>query len=615
MNLIFSKNISKILFYLFLLIFSFSFSQNKISENINLSIAEFKDLSGSKSLEQILDGNFIKTTKNTINFNLISSNLWVKITVQKKETTAQNEWKLILKGPLTDSIIFYNYQNKQWNSKVYGFKVPKNKASEQFVNTVIPISLKDTLEHTYYLKIKSRIATDIPVELKSEKTFYSENNIDLLSMGILYGILLTFIVYNFLLYFILKNLSYLYFSLSTFATLLVQGFLNGHAPFYLFPNNPNISFYLFFISIYLGVFFVTLFSISILGLTKESGKWNYYLLKYISYFSLILIPTIFIFDFYVFSVIIIILVSIYTIALFSTGIIYWFKGNKIAKIFTIAWVIYLLGIFSNFLRSLDLIPINWFTIKITFLSYLGEIILFSIALGYHYKMTKQEKKILQKEYTKKLNIEVEQKTMELSTALKHKNELLAEIHHRVKNNLQIIYSLFNLQERRIKNPESKDILESGKNKVKSMSLVHEHLYKNDSFKDINIKNYLTDLVSYLNNLYKKEVLIDTKITPLNVPNDQAVTIGLIATEVLSNSFKYAFTNKVLDPKITISFYSKNNYYCLEITDNGIGFDSTTQQKNSLGIQLIKGMTQQLNGEITLNSTKGTSYKFVLPFIK
>jgi len=317
----------------------------------------------------------------------------------------------------------------------------------------------------------------------------------------------------------------------------------------------------------------------------------------------------------VFSVIVIILVSVYTITLFSTGIIYWFKGNKIAKIFTIAWVIYLLGIFSNFLRSLDLIPINWFTVKITFLSYLGEIILFSIALGYHYKITKQEKKILQKEYTKKLNIEVEQKTMELSTALKHKNELLAEIHHRVKNNLQIIYSLFNLQERRIKNPESKNILESGKNKVKSMSLVHEHLYKNDSFNDINIKNYLTDLISYLNNLYKKEVLIDTKINPLNVPNDQAVTIGLIATEVISNSFKYAFTKKITNPKITISFYSKNNYYYLEITDNGIGFDSSKQSKKSLGIQLIKGMTQQLNGQIALNSTEGTSYKFALPFIK
>ncbi|WP_456422448.1 7TM diverse intracellular signaling domain-containing protein [Lutibacter sp.] len=615
MNLIYSKNTSNFLFYLFLFILSFSYSQNKIAKNINLSIAEFKDLSGSKSLEEILDVNFIETTKNTINFNLISSNLWVKITVQKEEIIAQNEWKLILKGPLTDSIIFNSYQNKQWHSKIYGFKIPKNIASEQFVNTVIPISLKDTLKHTYYLKIKSRIATDIPVELKSEKTFYSENNIDLLSMGILYGVLLTFILYNFFLYFILKNLSYLYFSLSTFATLLVQGFLNGHASFYLFPNNPDMSFYLFFISIYLGVFFITLFSISILELNKKDSYWNYYLLKYISYFSLILIPTIFIFNFYVFSVIVIILVSIYTIALFSTGIIYWIKGNKVAKIFTIAWIVYLLGIFSNFLRSLDLIPINWFTVKITFLSYLGEIILFSIALGYHYKMTKQEKKILQKEYTKKLNIEVKQKTIELSTALKHKNELLAEIHHRVKNNLQIIYSLFNLQERRIKNPESKDILESGKNKVKSMSLVHEHLYKNDSFKDINIKNYLTDLINYLNNLYKKEVSIDTKINPLNVPNDQAVTIGLITTEVISNSFKYAFTKEISNPKITIAFYSKNNYYYLKITDNGIGFDSSKQSKKSLGIQLIKGMTQQLNGEITLNSTKGTSYKFVLPFMK
>ncbi|AMC11823.1 hypothetical protein Lupro_11350 [Lutibacter profundi] len=615
MNLFFFKNTSKFLFYLSVLIFYSSYSQNKIADNVNLSIAEFKDLSGSKSLEQILDVNFIKTTKNTINFNLISSTLWVKITVQKKEATTQNKWKLILKGPLTDSIIFNSYQNKQWYSKIYGFKIPKNKASEQFVNIVIPISLKDTLKHTYYLKIQSRIATDIPVELKPERNFYSENNIDLLSMGILYGVLLTFILYNFFLYFILKNLSYLYFSLSTFATLLVQGFLNGHASFYLFPNNPDMSFYLFFISIYLGVFFITLFSISILGLNKKDSRWNYYLLKYISYFSLILIPTIFIFNFYVFSVIVIILVSIYTIALFSTGIIYWFKGNKVAIIFTIAWIVYLLGIFSNFLRSLDLIPINWFTVKITFLSYLGEIILFSIALGYHYKMIKQEKKILQKEYTKKLNIEVKQKTIELSIALKHKNELLAEIHHRVKNNLQIIYSLFNLQERRIKNPESKDILESGKNKVKSMSLVHEHLYKNDSFKDINIKSYLTDLINYLNNLYKKEVSIDKKINSLNVLNDQAVTIGLITTEVISNSFKYAFTKEIYNPKITIVFYSKNNYYYIEITDNGIGFDSSKQSKNSLGIQLIKGMTQQLNGEITLNSTKGTSYKFVLPFMK
>ncbi len=603
------KGIFYVLFFISLSIQA----QEKNEKDVAFFVSYYNHFSESNTLEKVMQKPFKKVNNNVINKGFTSQVLWVKIELQKKSNTAPNKWVLIAGRPLIDSITVYKLRSNKWVSSNFGFMQPKSKRPLFLNKSAIPLTINDTLKKTLYLKIKSRSALELPFTLVTETKFQYSSKIELLFMGILYGGILVMILYNLFLYFIVKDISFLYYVLSTATALIVQSILKGHTSLILFPEHPNISFYTFFIFIYLNVFFSTLFCFFILGLQKSNGKGGK-LLKIIGYLSVLLLPSVFIVDFDIAGPITVILVLIYSVILLYVGVINWITGNKIAKLFSIAWTAYLIGIIINILKTLNVVPLNWFTINIGHIGSFVEVVLFSFILGYRYNLLKNEKELLQKEFTAKLNAEVIQKTKEISIALTHKNDLLSEVHHRVKNNLQVVYSLFNLQERRVKTAESKRILESGKNKVRSMSLVHEHLYKNDSFKEINSKNYLTDLISYLSGIYKKPIQIKNNIDAMLISNDLAIPLGIITSEVISNSFKYAFKKNCKNPEIVIKFYNTNTTYVLEISDNGVGFnyEKYTKEKHSLGIQLIKGMTQQLNGEVHITTTNGVSYQFIFP---
>jgi len=599
--------------FLILLIASFLFScsYNQVNSLKNsIEVSQYNDYSDTLNIEEILNKPFKKNHTNFLGFNLKSNTLWCKIKINVAHP--EKEYVLKLDDALIDSIDVYNLQQKYWIHHQYGFNIPQKKLHSNYPLTVIPIKISKNNITIYYLKIKSRIAKDIMVNISSKDNFIVQHNKNLLIFGLLYGVLIAFIVYNFIIFFITRSIFYLYFSLAVFCTTLVQAFLNGHASYYLFTGYPEISFKLFFIFICLGVFFVTAFSNLILEVKQNNQKIYYLLLQIIKGYSLICIPAILIFNYKTFSILIIILVSFYTVVLFLIGITNWFiKGNKIAKIFTIGWVVYFLGIFSNFLRSENLIAVNWFSTNITFISYLGEIIMFSIALAVYYDSKKKEERLTQKLFTNKLNNEVIKKTQELTKTIQQKNALLTEIHHRVKNNIQIIYSLFNLRERRVRSKEAIDVLKSGKNKLKSMALVHEHLYLDNSYQYLNTKNYFTQLIAYLKNNASTKISFSTNIEQVKITNDQAIPLGLIVTEIITNSIKYAFKNG--NNKIELILKKQQKYLFLNINDNGVGFNTKTTKKKSLGISIIKGLVKQLNGVLKMKSSKnGTSYLLKIP---
>lgn len=202
-----------------------------------------------------------------------------------------------------------------------------------------------------------------------------------------------------------------------------------------------------------------------------------------------------------------------------------------------------------------------------------------------------------------------EKNQFIDNALKEKVILLKEIHHRVKNNLQIISSLLNLQTRNVTDETALSILEEGKERIQAIALIHQKLYQNDSFEAIEMEGYITELTeqlhkTYINSEKHIEIEINAKNVFLNL--DTAVPLGLILCELITNAFKHAFSAK-LEGKVSISLYAKksDNSYILEIQDNGVGFDAS-HVDNGLGSEIVDALTEQLEGEKTIFSDKNGS---------
>ena len=200
-----------------------------------------------------------------------------------------------------------------------------------------------------------------------------------------------------------------------------------------------------------------------------------------------------------------------------------------------------------------------------------------------------------------------------SVSLKEKNQLLREIHHRVKNNMQVISSLLKLQTDAENDQRFKNLLEESQNRIKAIALIHEMLYSTTSFKHANFKEYVRMLVQSIVYSYSRrdiEIVFDIKIDDsVCFDIDTMIPLGLILNEVISNSMKYAFVekNKGL---ISIVLSNKTLYsYMLEISDNGIGLpkDFTFEKSNTLGIQLIYMLAEQIGGKIELENKKGAIY--------
>lgn len=199
-------------------------------------------------------------------------------------------------------------------------------------------------------------------------------------------------------------------------------------------------------------------------------------------------------------------------------------------------------------------------------------------------------------------------------SIEEKEILLKEIHHRVKNNLQIITSLLNLQANSVESEKVKAILFQSKSRIESMCKVHEMLYSSKNLSSINYQVYLKDLLNKLIHNAKGEInLITLKLDVDNlfVNINTAIPLGLLINEVVTNSLKYAFPND--KGEIYVKIKPINNLeFNLKIGDNGVGYDQekTFESSHSLGFQLILSLTEQLNGTIKRDvSKKGTHYSF------
>ena len=204
----------------------------------------------------------------------------------------------------------------------------------------------------------------------------------------------------------------------------------------------------------------------------------------------------------------------------------------------------------------------------------------------------------------------------LSATIEEKEILLKEVHHRVKNNLQIISSLIHLQSHQIQDDELKDQFTQCINRIRTMAIIHEMLYQAKSFNKINMRQYFGRMIESLHETLlaeEKKIKFVTEIRNIHINIDKAIPCGLIINELISNAIKYAFPK---DSRGYIKTVIKRNRdhgaykYLLIIEDNGKGIpeDINVFDTNTLGLQLINTLTQQLDGEIKHFKDKGTRFE-------
>jgi two-component system, sensor histidine kinase PdtaS len=211
------------------------------------------------------------------------------------------------------------------------------------------------------------------------------------------------------------------------------------------------------------------------------------------------------------------------------------------------------------------------------------------------------------------NSELNQSKIKLENLISEKDILLKEIHHRVKNNLQIIISLLNIQSRSGKNISTDEFIERSLTRITSMSLVHQNLYQNENVDKVDLNEYLNNLTQFISNSFSEtqdRIKVSICCDNIFLQIETAIPLGLIINELMYNMYKHAFPES-MNGKIKIGIKKENDNYLLNVKDNGVGFIEDKNSNKSMGLKLVKLLSSQING--TFEKIKSEKTEFHIRF--
>jgi two-component system, sensor histidine kinase PdtaS len=234
---------------------------------------------------------------------------------------------------------------------------------------------------------------------------------------------------------------------------------------------------------------------------------------------------------------------------------------------------------------------------------LGLAIMITLIVIYAYKTIQKKNKLIELNNIELLNAQqISQKS------LVEKETLLKEIHHRVKNNLQLVMSLLNIQAQSTNN-NIEDFLAISQSRIISMALIHENLYQTEHLSNVNFKDYLKNLTESIVSSYQetvKHVELKIELEDIYFDIQTAIPLGLIINELVSNAYKYAFA-KSQTGTILLKLVQNKDYFELIVSDNGIGMQKTSTTKKTLGLMLVEQLVNQINGIINIDHNIGLVY--------
>jgi two-component sensor histidine kinase len=571
----------------------------------------YHDLGNQETIDTILQNHhkLSSTNKNAIDYcNLHPEGVWIQFELQNP--TNKTIHKILKIDNLsTERVDLYRVSN----NKVLSKETTGIYHLEKFHGLVtlnIPIDIKANSYETYYLNVKNeKLSLWFKPELYEPKEFYRDDTFRQIMWALFFGGIFALILYNVFLFVFTRDKIYLFYFLYLIATLLQSQF-SIYPKLYFFPMEDiefvkkSLSFNVFYINVFV-TFTMALFIRKFLDTTLYPKiDFSLKLLIYIillyfvlQIFSIFTIPQVVLFQF--FTPYYFLWIGFYAL----------YKKNPQAKFFLLGWSFALIAWLSLFFQFMGIFPIKYI-FEYTFETLIAaEVILFSISLAYRIKTLEKKKNdltqsLLVQQQNESIRLEqiVNIRTQELNKELKQNELLLKELHHRVKNNMQFITSLYALKLNDNNDEFIQEKLYDVERKIHAMSIVHQMLYNQKNLVNIDAKEYFEKILQNIKHSFELEnITFELDINVL-LETEEAIYCGLIVNELVTNAIKHAFDSK--GGIIKIALNNVNNQTLLEVSDNGFGKSHSTNA--TFGEMMVESLaTEQLEGKLHIVVDNGT----------
>jgi PAS domain S-box-containing protein len=696
-----------------------------VKEKMGSHLEYFDDLSGVDTIQNIssaaFGSRFKPVPKEDYSFGYSSMALWLRFTALNK-SGREFAWLLECEYPLLDDICLYTPRGNGYSALCTGDRRPFHTRPLNYPTFVFPLNSPPG-ESVCYLRIASKGSLNISINAWGQSAFRDSSDEKMRYLWIFYGIMISLITYNFLIFLSSRETSYLHLSLFALSISLQSMVYNGLAFQYLWPDFPPWGNAATYFTSNLSCMCAIQFTRIFLNTKLLMPRYDRLLRTILAGIFVFFILTFFI-DYHLSTQIATLIIVPVALILVAGAIYLIINKSRQAVFYMIAWACFVAGVFLVSIRSFGLLQeaflSHWgyqigASLIVILLSFgvadkinimrreldktmkalteseeiyraliettgTGYVIVdengtvidaneeYVLMAGYHNKneiinrnplewtaVKDREKnaraleQCLQQGYIRNLEVDYAHKegvivpleinatvieakgrknvltichdisyrkhfTENLQASLREKEILLKEIHHRVKNNLQIISSLLSLQSNKIADSEILKLYDDMNNRIKAMALIHERLYQSEDLALIDLAEYIKIISHDLKETYalnSGDCTLEFNTVPVMLDIIQAIPCGLMINEILSNIFKYAFPSSFSGrAAITVELRQLNNSEIeLKIGDNGVGLPDTVDinRAESLGLSLILLLASQLQGKVEIDKTGGTMF--------
>ena len=581
--------------------------EDGFSFNENFEISYLKDSSNSLNIQEIANSNDFQKHSNKFSLGYLKDTIWIKVDLKNK--SSKEDFILSLNEHFYEkaNMHYFDKSENLWKTLKNGVFTPIKERNIQTSKLAFNFKIQQNSSQTIFVELKAKYAYFGNIAVYSKDYFFASRILNIDSFFILqFGILLIIIIFNLFLWLSLKEKVYIYYVGYAFFALVYLINISG---LLIYFDLQHYMYKLHF-SASLCIIFLSLFSIEYFEANKYF-KASVFVIK-------ILILLLFVFAFMMVAVsyspwnnFMNHIITLILITLIASSIKIYKKGQYFLKYYIFAISIYFTSVIIFILFLMGIIEYNYFN-RYAYIYCLSlEIIVFALILSNRYNIIKNEQIKIQNELiylqvnqNRLLENEVKKKTLELTKLVKERELLVKEVFHRVKNNFHVITAFLWFESKKEGN---KNRFIELINRIKSMSLIHEYLCSSKDLIDINLKEYIDELVKTIIQTYSISTLqINTNIEKINIEFENMMSLGIIANEIISNSIKHhpKENNIVLE----INCYKKNDSVILIIVDNGLGFDENIQ-KTGLGLELIKDFINKLpNAKYSFYKENGTVFE-------
>lgn len=581
--------------------------ENGFSFNENFEISYLKDSSNSLNIQEIANSNDFQKHSNKFSLGYLKDTIWIKVDLKNK--SSKEDFILSLNEHFYEkaNMHYFDKSENLWKTLKNGVFTPIKERNIETSKLAFNFKIQQNSSQTIFVELKAKYPYFGNIAVYSKDYFFASRILNIDSFFILqFGILLIIIIFNLFLWLSLKEKVYIYYVGYAFFALV---FLINISGLLIYFDLQHYMYKLHF-SVSLCIIFLSLFSIEYFE-AKRYFKASVFVIK-------ILILLLFVFAFMMVAVsyspwnnYMNHIITIILITLIASSIKIYKKGQYFLKYYIFAISIYFTSVIIFILFLMGIIEYNYFN-RYAYIYCLSlEIIVFALILSNRYNIIKNEQIKTQNELislqinqNKLLENEVEKKTLKLTKLVKERELLVKEVFHRVKNNFHVITAFLWFES---KKDDNKHRFTELINRIKSMSLIHEYLCNSKDLIDINLKEYIDELVKTIIQTYSIPTLkINTNIENINLEFENIMSLGVVVNEIISNSIKHHPKEKAII--LDINCYKKRDSVILIIVDNGLGFDENIQ-KTGLGLELIKDFINKLpNAKYSFYKENGTVFE-------